>query len=487
MSIIKINNNIKFFSKNCFNLICNNSNVPYNSLNLTFYKIQKKHLYYDSGKISLNNQNIRQNQLNTSYTRNMNFVFNIGYNSLSELIETNIPILKMFYLIRNKKLIQNIQNIYIDLLEAIEFADINALDEILEKNIKFVLYNDLVKYSKNKYSLKILNKNSPIEIRFLAFNELYNIEIDREKNFITQDYIMAPFKKNKFILSNENTYKLKELKTMNEIEFERNVFEKSDFKLIALNHFLNSIKDQFKLEYCRLKLKQNASDEDVQYLVSLMNSLEKTEFKNDQYSMHLKNEFADYYSLRDKFIKEKKEKVDLYIYFKESMPNQYRSFFEKNSNKSFLKNTIKRIKKLWFDKVINPRKYIFGKKSIQVIDVEISSKMRIEVFDENGENILYSKFAYLEDFTDKTEKRESRSNEENNDYDKNYIFDIPKWKWDLTEEDYSQKHILRIEFEKLNKKLFTSRNLYKTMKITDIDLALNGNRHFKLVKDNILK
>jgi hypothetical protein len=473
----------KSITKHSFCFFCKNTNFVKTTDNISIFKIQRKHLYYDT-RTSVND-NSKILGLNNIFTRNIDFVFNLGYNTLSELIETNISLFRMFSLIRNKKLNDNIKNHYIDLLEAIEIADVNVLDEILEKNFKFVLYNDLVKYSKKNYSIKIKNKKSPIDIRFLAFNELYNIEIDREKNLITDDFVIAPFRRNKFILANENTYKIKETKTVDEIEIEKKIFEKSDFKTIAYNHFTNGLRDRFKVEYCRKKLKQSATDDDIQYLVSIMSSLDKTEFNNDQYSIHIKNEFADYYTMRDKFIKEKKDNIDLYLYFKENMPNQYKTFFERNSNKSFFKNIIVKIKKGLFDKVINPRKYIFGKKSIQVIDVEISSKMRIEIFDENGQNIQYSKFNYGESFDNKSKDNKIDENI-NGDYDKNYIFDIPKWKWDLNHEDFIQKHLLRIEFEKLNKKLFTSRNVYKTLKITDIDLGLNGNKHYRLVKSNNL-
>jgi len=462
-----------------------NNNVTTPTTKFFFYRIQKRNLYYETtGFASDKNSNTKKT--NNNLTRNIDFVFNLGYNSLSEFVENNIPITKTVSLIRNKKLINHIKNHYIDLLEAIEFGDVKVFDEILEKNLKYVLYNDIIKYSKNKYSFKILHKDAPIEIRFLAFNELYNIEIEREKNLITQDYVIAPFAKNKFILANENTYKLKDTKTVFEIDTERKSFENSDFKVIAWNHFQNGLKDQFKVEYLKLKLKPNASDEDLHYLIGLMNSLERIEFKTDQYCTHIKNEFGDYYTLRDKYLKEQKAKVDLYLHFKANMPSQYKTFFEKNSNKSMLRNMLVGLKRMWFDKVINPRKYAFGKKSVQVIDVEISSKMRIEIYDENGENILQSKFHYEEHFkTNNVNKKEDKQEggEQNaSEYDKNYVFSIPRFKWDLSDEDYVQKHLLRIEFEKLNKKLFTSRNVYKSMRITDIDLALKGNRHYRLVK-----
>lgn len=475
MMVFKKNKYSPLIKSDSFDILNNKTKIITNK-NISFYKIHKRNLYYETGFLSDKNKESNNSKANDSFTRNLDFVFNLGYNSLSEIIENNIPITKMFSLIRNKKLINHIKNHYIDLLEAIQFADVKVLDEILEKNLKYVLYNDLIKYSQKNYSFKILNKDAPIEIRFLAFNELYNIEIDREKNIITKDYVIAPFKKNKFILANENTYKPKERKTVYEIETERKIFENSDFKMITFNHYQNGLNDKFKVEYLKMKLKPNASDEDVQYLISLMGSLDKVEFKNDQYSIHLKNEFADYYTSRDKFLRENKDKIDLYVHFKENMPSQYKTFFEKNSNKSIIRNMISGIKRALFDKIINPRKYVFGKKSVQVIDVEISSKMRIEIYDENGENILNSKFLYSEGFKNKNE------NSNNNDYDKNYIFNVPKWKWDFNDEDYFEKHLFRIEFEKLNKKLFTSRNVYKSIKITDIDLTLKGNRHYRIMK-----
>ena len=149
-------------------------------INNTFIKLSKKNLYYDIGKINTSNKNTNFSKGN-SHTRNLDFVFNLGYNNLSDLIETNIPFSKMFWFLRNKKLINKIKTNYFDLIEAIEFGDIEALDEILEQNIKYCLYNDLTKYNKNKYTFKILNKSSPLDIKFLAFNELFNIEMTEKK------------------------------------------------------------------------------------------------------------------------------------------------------------------------------------------------------------------------------------------------------------------------------------------------------------------
>ena len=294
---------------------------------------------------------------------------------------------------------------------------------------------------------------------------------------------MAPFKKNKYILANEKTYKIKENKSYQEIELEKKTFEESDFKAIAYTHFCGGLNDLFKIEYCKMKLKPNSSDEEIDYFVKIINRVENTEHSNDQYSMHLKKEFSDYFELREKFIKDKKEKVELYEYFKENLTNLYKQFFEKNSNKSFIRNMIVLMKRIWFNKINSPKKNVFGKKSIQVLDIEISSKMRIEIYDENNNNILDSKFGYSNIFKNYNQEKENLNDFQ--EYDNNYNFDIPKWEWDLNQLNYNQKHVIRIEYEKLNKRLFTSRNIYNTMKITDIDLALNGNRHFKIIKDRL--
>lgn len=466
-----------------------------------FLKIPNKKLYYDNLKNLYTNNNNKTNKNNNNNTRNLDFILNLGYNNTSSLIEKDISTIDSINFLRNKKLIENIKSFYTNLLESIVSGDVNTFDEILEKNLKFNLLNDLIKFSKKNYTPKISNENSPIEIKFLSFNEIFHVEIDREKNIKTPDFILAPFKKNKFILANSNTYKIKENKTIAEIENEKKIFFSSDFVEIANNHFLESLKEKFKVEYCKLKLKQNASDEDVLYLIKIMKNLDDCELKSDTYSVHLKNEFGDYYKLREKFYFSEKEKVELYEYFKENMPMKYKHFFEKNSQKSLVRNFVSNFRRIIFEKIINPRKYILGKKSVYVIDLEIFSKKRLEFFDENGENILL-KYGYKENFlAEKVQKLNSKTtsgiyadedkefanNNDNEDYDDNYVFKLPKSFWDFEDENFVQKHTMRIEVEKLNKRLFTSRLVLKSMKITDIDLALKGNRHVKIVEENKLK
>jgi hypothetical protein len=475
--------------------------------------IPNKTLYYDNLKF-FQSQNNNQNQNNNNnikaynniinknnkikksidenFTRNLDFIFNIGYNKTSELIEKNIPIFQLIKLMQNKKLLENIKIFYIDLLEAIETGDINIFNEILEENLKFNLLKDLVKFSNKNFSLRILNKNSPIDIKLLAFNEIFNVEINREKNIKTSDFILAPFKKNKFILANQATYKIKENKNIMEIENEKKIFFSSVFKEIANRHFLDSLKEKFKVEYCKLKLKKNSSDEDLMYLIKIMKNLDDCELKDDIYSVNLKNEFGDYYTLRERFYKEEKEKIELYTYFKENMPMKYKHFFEKNSQKSIIRNITSNLRRSIFEKIINPRKYILGKKSVWVIDLEISSKMRLDVIDENGDNVLNKYYRYKETYQNKNNNTNNNSNNPSliteEDYDENYIFELPRNLLDLDDnENYIQKHTFRIELEKLNKRLFTSRLLYNTMKITDIDLALKGNRHVKILDENKLK
>ena len=103
---------------------------------------------------------------------------------------------------------------------------------------------------------------------------------------------------------------------------------------------------------------------------------------------------------------------------------------------------------------------------------------------------MNSKYNYKENFLNDKENLKSKNNQENDtneEYDKNYIFDLPRSKWYFEDENFIQKHTMRIEVEKLNKRLYTSRLILKSMRITDIDLALRGNRHVKMVEENKLK
>ena len=133
-----------------------------------------------------------------------------------------------------------------------------------------------------------------------------------------------------------------------------------------------------------------------------------------------------------------------------------------------------------------------------MLDVEIISKMRLEFVEQiqGGERNVLNLYGYRENFLEKSEgtklsKEKSKGPEEENiyeteEYDEKYIFKMPKSYRDFNDDNFVQKHTLRIEVEKLNKRLFTSRLVLKSMRLTDIDLSLKGNRHVKIVETNKL-
>jgi hypothetical protein len=114
--------------------------------------------------------------------------------------------------------------------------------------------------------------------------------------------------------------------------------------------------------------------------------------------------------------------------------------------------------------------------------------MRLEILDKEGKNILESEYNYIN-------KMKSGKNLKNaDDYDQDvigydtsiYKFNIPDRKWNYNNNEYMQTHLLRFEFEvKKNNIRNIFRDSYNTLLITDIDLSLKGNKHFKFVKNYV--
>ena len=108
--------------------------------------------------------------------------------------------------------------------------------------------------------------------------------------------------------------------------------------------------------------------------------------------------------------------------------------------------------------------------------------MRLEIKNENNENVLDSKYNYRNRI-----KRQLNLIQNNTDYlnyDTGvYKFSVPDKKWDYNHEEFMQTHLIRFEFEKTNTLRSIFRKPYDTLVITDIDLSLKGNKHFKFSKN----
>jgi hypothetical protein len=421
----------------------------------SFYKFAKRNIYYE----------------NTNIERNLDFVFNLGYNNIAESIKSNIGIFTLFKLLANRRLNKYISSNYINLLNAIVICNREGLDKLLEPKLKLLLYSDLSKLGQENFEIKLVNPNESVYVKFLSYYELENINIDRNLNGDINNYFLDYKGKNKIRVTKDKASDPSDYKTYGEIEKERKLFEQSEHKANTLNKLKEDLYNKFNLEYARKKIGTNALDKEIEYIANIIEHLNKDE-QHDPYIKNLKEEFSDYFIQKDRYIHENIEKTDLYLYFKEKSPGLYKKLFSKKEG--FLKSLTRGFKNR-FKNTLGDKKML-NNKTLCVIDVEIVSKMRLEIT-AGSENILDSVYSYSRIM--RNSNRVSAHGQEYLNYDTSiYNFKLPEHKWDLKNKEFTQSHVVRFEFEK--KGFFNNllKNPYKNMLITDIDLALKGNKHF---------
>jgi hypothetical protein len=429
----------------------------------TLYRIKKNNIYFD----------------NTTTSRNLDFIFNIGYNTIPDTIKTNIGITKMFKLVGNRNLSKHIKKNYNDLLQAIVNCDKEIFDKLLEPKLKVVLYRDLARLGEDGYSFKIVNPSQPMYLKYIGYYELEGVELDRDKNGSIEDFQFNYKGKNRIVVSKgkgDNPY---EAKTYPEIQKERSVFEKSECRDRAYNGLCDELSNQYNFEYAKKKVGKNAGAKEIEYIASIIENLNKDD-KGDPYIKNLKEEFRDYFELRDKYIQDHVSNTDLYLYFKSKYPGQYKKLFD--VKKGLVVSMIRGFRNRFRDMFGNKRP--LTSKKLCVIDVEIVSKMRLDITNTTT-NILESY-----DYTRlmKNYRLLDKRNNEYLNYDTSmYNFKLPESKWDIMNKEFTQSHILRFEFEKRSFFSNLIKNPYKKMIITDIDLVLNGNKHFTYDTGNTFK
>lgn len=127
--------NLTFFHKS--------SNISKISFHFSkFLKMPSRNIYYD----------------NLEHERNMDFMFNIGYNDLSSKIKPNIGFFKLTKFLMKRKLMYLIRHYYKHLIQSIEKGEVQIFDEILEKNLKYALYLDLTRLTREGYTFKSRRK-----------------------------------------------------------------------------------------------------------------------------------------------------------------------------------------------------------------------------------------------------------------------------------------------------------------------------------------
>jgi hypothetical protein len=168
------------------------------------------------------------------------------------------------------------------------------------------------------------------------------------------------------------------------------------------------------------------------------------------------------------------------------MPSNYTKLFKKNNPSSFnqkLKEFLIYVKDKFNIKFSDfSRKFSRNYNKLFVFDVEIASKTRLEIRDKEGDNILEKDYNYSDSIKSSLNYLFQESNTVA-EYDTSlYKLRPNDHIWDVNNPEFLQRHVIRFEFERKSMVQFMLKNPLNKMKITDIDIALRGNKHFNLEK-----
>jgi hypothetical protein len=470
--LMKHSNQVKFTNMNVFNITKNtwenlelkkSMQLRFTSSSRNLINVPKKFIYYD----------------HLDLERNLDFVFNLGYNDYSNKIKPNMGLYKVLNYSCKRQLIYMMKHFYKNLLLSIESGEVEIFDEILEKNLKHSLFLDLKELYGKNYFFRVVNKDDPIFIRFLNIFELNDVHLDRELNSEISEYELK-LKGHQIEIRKEDPLEEFRHQLPGDFKKEKEAFEQSEYKELALERLESELRISYAVEYLRRKLgSHKINEKNTEYITNIIKQLEDNDTKTDFYKEELKSQFADYYQGKEKYILEKLRESDTYIFFRKNMTSHYKSFYtDYNNKKSLLKRFIGHLRKSIYIRNSKRSKKISSAKTLYVVEVEISSKMRLELLDEEGKNALVSKYNY--------ERKIKRliNNKSDRDYDSSlYKITLPEKRWNINHPEYMQSHVVRFEFEKKNIFQNFFKNSYSHMRITDIDLCLKGNKHFKFKKE----
>jgi hypothetical protein len=438
----------------------------------SIYHTPRRTLYYDNIKTE----------------RNLDFIFNLGYNKIGSDIQSNLSVFSTIRFFTRQILIRTIKRNYHDLLIAIEKADTKRLEELLENRISRVLLKDLIKISEKDYSVHVINKNSPIFVKVLNIYEFTNVKLNRDLNEDVEGYELKFRGKNKLVFKNLKYEPLKGLnkRSREETERERKIFEKSEEYNTSLDNVKREAEFEFNLRYIYEKVGRNPSESNIKFYENLVSSLKKMENENSLEAQEYKKEFKDYFIDRDKYVNNKVSTTDIYIHFRDKMPSNYTKLFKKNNPSSFnqkLKEFLIYVKDKFNIKFSDfSRKFSRNYNKLFVFDVEIASKTRLEIRDKEGDNILEKDYNYSDSIKSSLNYLFQESNTVA-EYDTSlYKLRPNDHIWDVNNPEFLQRHVIRFEFERKSMVQFMLKNPLNKMKITDIDIALRGNKHFNLEK-----
>lgn len=436
-----------------------------------FYKLRRCSLYYD----------------NVNAERNIDFVLNLGMNRVPDKISSNLNIFTLFKFLLKRKFIGLMKRNYREMLKSMASLDTSGIDRTAEPRLKYVIYSDLVKLSKKGFHVKVVNESAQIYLKILNVYELQNVNVDRDFNGDLDDYEIKYKGKSKIILSKADPNITRDRRSLEEIEKDREIFEGSDFKDLSLNRLRENALMEFNVNYAKVKMGKNQNEQNLEYISNLIDNLNKSEKEDNPYSAELKNEFKDYYSARDKHIMDRVNSTDLYEYFRINFPSHYNKLFSavKSKNIGIARTLMTSLRKHWLDRFSERSKTIAHDKTLYVVDVEMVSQMRLDILDKEGRNVLETVYNYSNVM--KSSSNMVSNNNELLDYDTSiYKFTIPESKWNTSDRNYMQTHLVRFEFEKKTKFKNILKSSYDTLMITDIDLALKGNKHFNFNSKSIL-
>lgn len=433
-----------------------------------FTFIHRKNIYYDHVEVD----------------RNIDFMCNLGMNEIPQVVKPNISVFKLSQILLKRKLIHLMKHYYKTLLESIESGELQIFDEILEKKLKYALLLDLEKFTKLGYHFTIENKNSPIFIKILSVYEMSNISIDRELNGEIDENSLI-YHKNKIHLNKNYDGSVKNIITNKDYFIEKENFSKSNYVKKTLESAKNDLLLEFNISFIKNKLGSNFNERNVEYMSGVIDTLNQNGKDEDLYTTELKKQFKEYYIMRDEFVNSKIKSIDLFDYFMNKQPLQYKALQESTlANKGLFARGLKNFKNYFYNKFGSTSKKISKESTLYVIDIEIVSKMRLNILDEKNQNILDTKYDYSKFFQNTNINQNIKTSIENQEYDTSlYNFSTPDLKWNYLNDEYMQSHLIRFEFEKKNKFQNIFKKPYNTLLITDIDLALKGNKHFKIKKN----
>ena len=405
-------------------------------------KVQKRQFYYSTDKF-----------------RNVDMAFNLGYNEIAVSHKSNLnPVAKRLFVINNRVIINQIKNIYHMLLEALENNDIKYLEALFDEKLYYIILRDMSKYRSKLIFVNKHTKNNllqKVNITPLNYFELFNVNIDRKlnKNLLsvninkTQAYFDKQLNINYSTLSEDiqiSSVLGKELGINKENSNLNNIFNSEKSKEIRErieNKLKSRLENEYLFIYLTKQLGSKPNDAQIKQFKALKEESISLKVKGYNYNKSMLNNasndeiaFINYFRDESKYIEEQSKSISLIDFYNCVFPEEFANFKESNQN--------------YFNYNFKNRQ---SDNCVIVLDVLIESTRRIKFqTDENKQSL--GEVEITNDFVNKDEIDETREN-------------------------FIQKHVFRVEYYKPSFAIKFFNQPIK-LKVTDIDMILEGNKHF---------